>query len=61
MATEILQTTATTVHQYRLSEADRQAILAKSDFSLKRAEIERQRQRFIELNGSEFGNLEQED
>lgn len=40
--------------QYHLPEAHRQSIIAKSDYSLKREEIERQRLRFTQLNGADF-------
>ena len=58
MALEIL-TTATPLEaaqtQYRLPEASRQEILSQSDLFKKNALIERQRRRFIELNGTQFG------
>ncbi len=41
--------------QYVLPEAARQSILAKSSYADKLAEIERQRQRFIEKYGDPFG------
>jgi hypothetical protein len=44
-------------HQYRLPEADRQAILAKSDFSNNGSRVERQRLEFIKKNGCDFGQV----
>lgn len=58
MASNILP--AAPAAQYHLPEADRQALLALSDSSKKMMEIERQRQRFMRLNGSEFGLETQE-
>ncbi len=50
-----LQQSAPKPSEYRLPEADRQAILAGSDFHARTLEIEAQRLRFIEVNGDPFG------
>lgn len=56
MAFPILLSAAKAVSpQYVLPEAARQSILAKSSYADKLAEVERQRQRFIEKYGDPFG------
>lgn len=59
MASKILPMAMAEIRQYRLPEADRQAILAKSDSALERETIERQRVAFVQRNGSEFGQEQQ--
>ncbi len=53
MANTILatQSVARTHHQYRLSEADRQTILAATPRHIQQLEIERQRRAFMGING----------
>lgn len=56
MAFQILLSAAKAeIPQYELPEAARQSILAKSSYADKSAEIERQRQRFINKYGDPFG------
>jgi hypothetical protein len=51
----LLSATKAECPQYELPEAVRRSILAKSSYAEKLAEVERERQRFIEKYGDPFG------